>query len=97
MIGTGPTVQVTLQLPRGMFERVSQAALTEQRQVGDLLNDLVAEGLETHMTIRELLEQVSRDYRDRLAREGKLDQSSDAVQQELRALREQVAHDLYPG
>ena len=97
MVSTGQTVQVTLQLPRSMFERVSQAALTEQRQVGDFLNDLVAEGLETHMTIRELLEQVSQDYRDRLAREGKLDQSPDAVQQELRTLREQVAHDLYPG
>ena len=97
MVNTGQTVQVTLQLPRSMFERVSQAALTEQRQIEDFLNDIVAEGLEAHMTFRELLEQVSEDYRDRLAREGKLDQSSDTVQQELRALREQVAHGLYPG
>ena len=97
MVNTGQTVQVTLKLPRSMYQRVTQAALTEQRQVGDFLNDLVAEGLETHMTIRELLDQVSKDYRDRLAREGKLDQPSDAVQQELRILREQVAHDLYPG
>ena len=35
MVGTGQTVQVTLQLPRSMFERVSQAALTEQRQIED--------------------------------------------------------------
>ena len=97
MVGTGQTVQVTLQLPRSMYERVTQAALTEQRQLVDFLNDLVAEGLETHMTTRELLEHVSEDYRTRLAREGRLNQSSDAVQQELRALREQVAHDLYPG
>jgi hypothetical protein len=49
------------------------------------------------MTIRELLEQVSEDYRARLAREGKLEQSSDDVLQELRDLREQIARDLYPG
>ena len=97
MVSTGQTVQVTLQLSRSMYERVTQAALAEQRQLADFLNDLVAEGLETHMTTRQLLGNVSEDYRTRLAREGKLDQSSDAVQQELRALREQVAHDLYPG
>ena len=49
------------------------------------------------MTTRELLEHLSEDYRTRMALEGKLDQPSDAVQQELHALREQVAHDLYPG
>ena len=97
MVNTGQTIQVTLQLPKSTYERVTQAAITGQRQVGDLLHDLVAEGLETHMTIRELLEHVSEDYRARLACEGKLDQSWDAVQQELQALREQVAHDLYPG
>ena len=97
MVSTSQTVQVILQLPSGTYERVSQAASKEQRQIGDFLNALVAEGLEAHMTIRELLEHVSEDYRGRLRREGKLDQPSDAVQQELRALREQVAHDLYPG
>lgn len=96
MVSTGQTIQVTLQLPTSTYERVTQAALTEQRQIGDFLNDLVAEGLETHMTVRELLEHVSEDYRNRLAREGKLDQSSDTVQQELRFLREHIAHDLYP-
>ena len=97
MVSTGQTIQVTLQLPRSTYERVSQAAFTEQRKVGDFLNDLIVEGLETHMTVRALLERVSEDYRARLAREGKLDQPSDAVQRELRALREQTAHDLYPG
>jgi hypothetical protein len=91
------TVQVTLRLPKDMYERVTQAALSEQRQVEDLLRTLIAEGLEAHMTIRELLEQVSEDYRARLAREGKLEQSSDDVRQELRVLREQIARDLYPG
>ncbi len=97
MSSMGQTVQVTLRLPKDMYERVTQAALIEQRQVEDLLRTLIAEGLEAHMAIRELLEHVSEDYRARLAREGKLDQSSDDVLQELRDLREQIARDLYPG
>ena len=96
MSSMGQTVQVTLRLPKDMYERVTQAALIEQRQVEDLLRTLIAEGLEAHMTIRELLEHVSEDYRARLAREGKLEQSSDDVLQELRDLREQMARDLYP-
>ena len=96
-MSSGQTVQVTLRLPKDMYERVTQAARMEQRQIEDLLGSLIAEGLEAHTTIRELLEHVSEDYRARLTREGKLDQSSDDVLQELRDLREQIAHDLYPG
>jgi hypothetical protein len=90
------TVPVTLRLPQDIYDRVAQAALMEQRPVEDLLSTLIAEGLEGHATIRDLLEQVSEHYRARLAREGKLDQSPDAVLQELRDLREQIARALYP-
>jgi prophage DNA circulation protein len=97
MSSMGQTVQVTLRLPKDMYKRVTQAALMEQQQVEDLLRTLIAEGLEAHTTIRELLEHVSKDYRARLAYEGKLDQSSDDVQQDLRDLREQITRALYPG
>ena len=97
MSSMGQTVQVTLRLPKDMYERVTQAARMEQQQVEDLLRTLIAEGLEAHTTLRELLEHVSEDYRARLAHEGKLDQSSDDVLQELRDLREQITRELYPG
>ena len=96
MSSMGQTVQVTLRLPKDMYERVTQAALMEQRQVEDLLSILIAEGLEAHTTIQELLEHVSEDYRARLAREVKLHLSSDDVLQGLRDLREQIARELYP-
>ena len=96
MSSIGQTVQVTLRLPKDIYERITQAALIEQQQVEDLLRTLITEGLEAHTTVRELLEHVSEDYRARLAREGKLHQSSDDVLQELRDLREQIARDLYP-
>jgi hypothetical protein len=96
MSSIGQTVQVTLWLSQDMYERITQAALMEQRQVEDLLHTLIAEGLEAHTTIRELLEHLSEDYRARLAREGKLQQSSDDVLRDLRDLREQIARALYP-
>jgi hypothetical protein len=97
MSSIGQTVQVTLRLPKDVYERITQAAVMEQRQVEDLISALIAEGLEAHTTIRELLEHVSEDYRARLAREGTLHQSSDDVLQGLRDLREQIARELYPG
>jgi len=96
MSSIGQTVQVTLRLSKDMYERVTQAALMEHQQVEDLFSTLIAEGLEAHATIRELLEHVSEDYRARLAREGKLQQSSDDVLHGLRDLREQIARERYP-
>lgn len=97
MSSTDQAVQVTLLLPKDIYERVAQAASQEQRQIEDLLSALIAEGLDAHATVRELFEHVSEQYRGRLAREGKLQQSSEAVLQELRTLREQIARELYPG
>ena len=47
MSSIGQTVQVTLRLPKDVYERVTQAAVMEQRQVEDLLGALIAEGMET--------------------------------------------------
>ena len=88
-------VPVTLLLPKNLYERVARAAAHEQRRLEDLLNVLVAEGLDVHASTRELLEQVAGHYRSRLASEGRLQESSDQVLHELRDLREQIARDLY--
>ena len=89
-------LKVTLTLPRDLYERAEQAAAAEQRQLAELLSLLVAEGLEARGSARDLLEHASAQYRARLAREGKLEQSSDEVLQELRGLRDQVTRELYP-
>ena len=90
------TVQVRLCLPKEIYDRVARAAVEERRQLEDLLNALVAEGLDAHLSVRELFERVSEQYRARLTREGKLEQTGDGVLLELRALREQIARELYP-
>ena len=96
MTSADQTVQVTLSLPKDIYERVARTAVEERRQLEDLLNALVAEGLDAHATVRELFERVSEQYRARLTREGKLNQSADGVLQELRTLREQIVRELYP-
>jgi hypothetical protein len=90
------TVSVTVTLPKDVYERVALAAADEQCQIEELLSALVAEGLDTHATVRDLLERASTHYRAHLSREGKLQQSSEEVLQELRDVREQLARELYP-
>ncbi|NOT56011.1 MAG: hypothetical protein HOP18_15535 [Deltaproteobacteria bacterium] len=97
MNSTEQVVQVTVKLPKEIYDRVVHAAAGEQQSLEDLLSILVAEGLDTHASVRELFERVSAQYRARLAREGKLDQSADEVLQELRTAREQIASELYPS
>ena len=97
MNSTEQVVHVTVKLPKEIYDRVAHTAAGEHRQLEDLLSVLVAEGLDAHASVRELFEHVSVQYRERLTREGKLDQSADEVLQELRAVREQIAGELYPS
>ncbi len=97
MSGSDQTVQVTVRLSKDSYEQVKQAAHAEKCPVEDLLGRLIAQGLEAHMTLRDILDHVSQNYRARLDREGKLSQSAETVRQELHTLREQIARDLYPG
>jgi len=96
MSSTDQTVDVMLRLPKDVYERAALTAAGERRQLEDLLSALVAEGLDSHASVRELFDRVSEQYRARLASEGKLAQSGDDVLRELRALREQIARELYP-
>jgi hypothetical protein len=97
MNSTEPVVQVTVKLPKEIYDRVAHAAAGEQQPLEELLSVLIAEGLDAHASVRELFEHVAAQYRARLAAEGKLDQSTDEVLQELRAVREQIAGELYPS
>jgi hypothetical protein len=96
MSSTDQTVNIMLKLPKDIYERAALTAAGERRQLEDLLSALVAEGLDAHASVRELFDHVSEQYRARLTSEGKLAQSGDDVLRELRALREQIARELYP-
>jgi hypothetical protein len=96
MSATDQTVQVILELPKEVYRRIEARARKEQRPPEDLLSALVAEGLEAHSGVREIYERISDRYRDRLSHEDQLHLTPEEVLQELRAIREQIAHELYP-
>ncbi|MDX2213681.1 MAG: hypothetical protein SFY66_10350 [Oculatellaceae cyanobacterium bins.114] len=90
------TRQVTLLISEEVYQRVAQTASHEQRGVEDVLSSLIVEGLNTHSTVRQMFEWVSKQYCDRLSQANKRNQSSSEILQDLQRLREQVAHELYP-
>ena len=78
------------------MDRVQRAACECRRSVDEMLATLVTDGLNSNATVREILEALSREYRARLEREGKLDQSAEEILQDLRETREEIARELYP-
>jgi hypothetical protein len=97
MNSTDQPIPITLLLPKALYQKVAQTAEQEQRSLEDLLNGLVLEGLTTHATVRQILEAVSTNYRQRLSQADELQKSPEEVFQELRAIREQLADELYPN
>jgi hypothetical protein len=95
MSATG-TVSVTLDVPRDVYERAAQKAAREHRPLDEVLNSALGAGLVPSETPQQILERVSRSYRARLAREGKLHQTPDEIHAELAKIRQEVADELYP-
>ncbi|MEB3232022.1 MAG: hypothetical protein VKJ64_13505 [Leptolyngbyaceae bacterium] len=87
------TVQITLELPQAVYERVMQRA--GDRPVEMLLVDLIDQGLQAD-DAEQLWQQIAEGYNQRLAQAGKLHQTTDEVLAELAVIREQVADEFYP-
>ncbi|MBF2049318.1 MAG: hypothetical protein IGS54_18490 [Elainella sp. C42_A2020_010] len=96
MSDTDQSVQVTVLIPKDVYRQVTETAAGEHRQIEDFLGVLIAEGLASHVTVRQIMETVSAQYRDRLKLTGHLGQPPNEVLQHLQDLREQIADELYP-
>ncbi len=90
------TVTTTIELPRELLERATETARRENRSLDTLLPDLIEAGLDSLEDIRQIWERVSASYRKRVG-EAELAKPSEQVLEELRDLRERVAHALYPS
>lgn len=97
MAAQSDTVAVQVELARDEYERIEEQARREHRPVSDVIPRLVSSELQRRANARRMMEEVSASYRARLAAEGKLDQTPEEFLDELRALREQIADELYPG
>ncbi len=87
---------VRVLLPRETARRVEEVAEQENRSLDEQTALLLDEALDARSSPREIFQRLSSDYRSRLAREGKLDQTPDQILEELRRIREEVANELYP-
>mgnify|MGYP000474179619 CR=1 FL=1 len=96
MTQTDESVPVTLQLPKLLYQQASETADGEHCQVEDFLSQLVVQALQNYDAYK-LWESVSEQYRERLAKEDRLNQPPDEVLSELSKVREEIAHELYPG
>src|SRR5438046_2965285 len=96
MAAEADSVTIDVQVPQDEYQRIAAHARKEHRSVAQVIPALVDSELRRRERARELMEQVSLSYRQRLATEGKLDQTAEEVLEELRALREQIADELYP-
>jgi uncharacterized protein YpuA (DUF1002 family) len=89
------TVTTTIELPSELLDRAVDTARREKRPLEALLPDLIQAGLDSHDDIRQIWERVSASYRQRVG-EAELNKPADQVLEELRDLRDRMAHALYP-
>jgi len=90
-------LEVMLTISPEVYAQVQQVAAKEDRKLDEFLQALIVEGLDNHLSTRQIFEAIARSYQGRLQQEGKLGQTREEVLRDLRELREQVANELYPN
>ena len=96
MIATQSVVNVVMSLSQTTYDQIQKMAIANHQKTEELLTNLIMEGLDAQSTTRQILERISKEYRDCLSKEGTLDQSSEKTIQSLRELRENIVNELYP-
>ena len=96
MTATQSAVNVVMSLSQTTYDQIQKMAIANHQKTEELLTNLITEGLDAQSTTRQILERISKEYRDRLSQEGTLDQSSEKTIQSLRELRENIVNELYP-
>jgi len=96
MTATQSVVNVVMSLSQTTYDQIQKMAIANHQKTEELLTNLITEGLDAQSTTRQILERISKEYRDRLSKEGTLDQSSEKTIQSLHELRENIVNELYP-
>jgi hypothetical protein len=97
MPSNSDSVTIQLELPRDEYKRVEEQARKEHRSVSEVIPGLVSSELRRREAARQSLAEASESYRARLSAAGELDMTPDEIFAELRALREEVANELFPA
>jgi hypothetical protein len=96
MPATEERVSITLTLPREVLDQVDCLAKQSKESVEKEFESLIESGLKSRLSAQERFDRLSDMYRARLAREGKLNQTSEEIMAELQEIREKVANEFYP-
>jgi hypothetical protein len=91
------SVTVQVELPREEYERLAARARQEHLSVSQVIPLLVNSELRRREKARRLMMEASRSYRARMRKESKLDLTTEEIFAELRAIREEVANELFPS
>ena len=94
MPATEERVSITLSVPREVLDQVDYLAQQSKASVEKEFESLIESGLKSRLSIQESFDRLSEMYRARLAREGKLNQTSEEIMAELREIREKVANEF---
>ena len=89
-------IAVTVKLPRSIVERVDRRVAEHHSTREHQVAKLVESGLDAEMTWQERFDRLKTMHRERMQREGKLDQTEDEIWEELQRIRDQVANEYYP-
>ncbi|SRR6266545_4427241 len=87
---------ITLTLPRSVLEQLDELA-SSRRSTRDLeVQSLIEDRLRRQAEGRKHFDRLSEMYCARMENEGKLNQTSEEIMEDLRRLRQEVANELYP-
>lgn len=89
-------VDITVKLPRSVVENLDDLASSHRSTRDVEVRSLIEDRLRRQKEGREAFDRLSAMYRTRMEKEGKADQTSEEIMEELRELREKVANELYP-
>jgi hypothetical protein len=92
-----PTVEVKLQIPQPLYQVLVETAEAEHQPLESIANQVLQAGLKTRHSWQQLCQALTLRHQERLQQEGKLNQSTAKVFQELQAVRDAIADELYPG
>ena len=89
-------ITIELALPREQYERAESEARKQHRSIEEMIPELIEAGLRSHLSARELMEQLSEEYRSRLIATSEPELTPEQLLEKLRQDREDIVNARYP-
>jgi hypothetical protein len=87
-------VLVTVRLPRGAYQRITEAAARAHRSVEEEVAERVTSTLTDEGSVEEAFDEAYQAYLSHLREEGRQPLSTSELWDQMRRIREQIANEL---